>query len=252
MLGEYLTGNAFGLVLVFARMGAMLMVMPGFSAGYVPARVRLLIALFVTLVSFPIVEPALPAMPETVADLVRLFGLEVMYGLFLGLLAQAIMVALHLGGTAIGQNIGMMSAMAFDPMTASQGALVVAFLTLTAVLLIFVTGLHHLMIMATIESYSVFVPGQPAMGGDMASLFTDILQRASDLALRLAAPFIVFALLFQGSMGVVARLAPQFNVFFVGLPLQLMMGLGLLWVAIPGIMLWFLMFFEDVFEGWLG
>lgn len=251
MLDEFLTGNAFGLVLVFARIGAVLMVMPGFSAGYVPARVRLLIAIFVTLACFPLVEPTLPAMPGTVAELVRLMGLEVLYGLFLGLLAQAIMVALHLGGTAIGQHIGMMSAMAFDPMTASQGALVVSFLTITAVLLLFVTGLHHLMIQATIESYTLFVPGQPAMAGDMVALFTDVLQRTSDLALRLAAPFIVFALLFQGSLGVVARLAPQFNVFFVGLPLQLMMGLGLLWVAIPGIMLWFLTFFEDVFEGWL-
>jgi len=162
------------------------------------------------------------------------------------------MAALHFAGTAIGRDTGMMNAMVFDPVTEQQGALVIGLLSNVAIVLVFISGLHHLMIQAVVASYTLFVPGTAPVVGDHLSVFVDTLQRSFDIGLRLASPFIVFALVFQGSMGVMARLAPQFNVFFVALPLQLMLGLGLLWVALPVIMLVFLGYFEDVLEGFIG
>lgn len=252
MLDQYLTQNAFGLVLVFLRLGAAFMVLPGFSATYIAARFRLLLAIMVTLVVYPLVLPALPPPPTAAADLIALFIIESLYGFFMGLVASLIMAALHFAGTAIGRDTGMMNAMVFDPVTEQQGALVIGLLSNVAIVLVFISGLHHLMIQAVVASYTLFVPGTAPVVGDHLSVFVDTLQRSFDIGLRLASPFIVFALVFQSSMGVMARLAPQFNVFFVALPLQLMLGLGLLWVALPVIMLVFLGYFEDVLEGFIG
>jgi flagellar biosynthetic protein FliR len=252
MLEQYLTQNAFGLVLVFARLGMIFMLLPGMAASYVPSRFRLLLAIMVTLALYPVIAPSLPPPPASVPELGLLMGMEVFYGAYLGLLSQAVMAALHFAGTAIGRETGMMNAMVFDPVTEQQGALVIGLLSNVAVLLVFVTGLHHLMLEAVVGSYDLFVPGRPPVPGDHLAFYVDILQRSFDIGTRLVAPFIVFALLFQSSMGVMARLAPQFNVFFVALPLQLMLGLGLLWMALPAIMLWFLGYFEDTFEMFLG
>ncbi len=252
MLDQYLTQNAFGLVLVFVRVGAAFLVLPGFSASYVATRFRLLLAIMITLVVYPLVLPVLPPPPGSAGGLVLLIVFEAFYGAFLGLIANMVMSALHFAGTSIGRDTGMMNAMVFDPVTEQQGALVIGLISNVAVVLILVTGLHHLMIQAIVASYSLFVPGTAPIPGDHLSVFVDSLQRAFEIGLRLASPFIMFALVFQSSMGVMARLAPQFNVFFVALPLQLMLGLGLLWVALPVFMLVFLGYFEDVLEGFIG
>jgi len=251
MLAEILALNAFNLVLVFARLGALLMVAPAISATYVPTRVRLLLAVVATLVLAPVVAPGLPPMPEAAAALVLLIVGEVFVGLFLGFLGQMAMSALHLAGTAIGRESGLMNAMVFDPVTEQQGALVIGLLSNVVVLLMMVIGLHHLFFEAAAASYGLFVPGEALIFGDHAATLLDVLARAFYIGLQLAAPFVVYALSFQTVLGLMARISPQMNVFFVGLPLQIMLGLVVLGVALPTIAMWFLGFFEDVYVGFL-
>ena len=64
----------------------------------------------------------------------------------------------------------------------------------------------------------------------------------------MAMPFIVFAIVFQSSMGLLSRLSPQLNVFFVALPIQILWGLGMLWMTVPILMMWFLRHFERTLQ----
>ncbi len=251
MLEHFLTLNTFHILLVFVRMGSVFMLLPGFAASYVSVKIRLLIALTVTLVVVPLVSPVLPDLPDTAIEMVRLILLESFYGIFMGLLAQGAMAALHLAGSSIGHNTGLMNAMVFDPVTEQQGALVVGFLANVMIVLLFVMDMHHLIIQAVVSSYAVFIPGASLLPVDHLSLFTDQLSRSFFMGLQLASPFIVYAIVFQTTMGVLARLAPQMNVFFVALPLQIILGVGMLMVAMPGLMLWYLAFFEDTFTRFL-
>ncbi|MGC2856125.1 flagellar biosynthetic protein FliR [Novispirillum sp. DQ9] len=251
MLQQFLTLNTFHILLVFVRLGMVFMLIPGFSASYVSPRVRLLIALTVTLVAVPLVSPVLPPLPESAAGLVRLVVLEAFIGLFLGLLAQAAVAALHLAGTAIGQNTGLMNAMVFDPVTEQQGALVIGLLANVAIVLLFVLDMHHLIIQAIVSSYSLFIPGTAPLPSDHLAVFVDQLSQAFFMGLQLAAPFIVYGILFQVTMGIMARLSPQMNVFFVSLPLQIILGLGVLMVAMPAFLMTYLAFFEDTFTRFL-
>jgi len=251
MLAEFLTLNAFQLVLVFARVGTAFMLLPGFSAAYVNPRLRLLLAVMVTLVVAPVLKPLLPLMPETVGALVKLVAFEATYGLFLGLVGRVLLTAIHLAGTSIGHNSGLMNAMVFDPVTEQQGALVIGLLSNIAIVSVFVMDLHHVMIEAVVASYVLFEPGTAPLAADHMAYITNVLAQSFYIGLQLAAPFLVFAVVFQATMGLMARLSPQMNVFFVALPLQVLVGLALLWVSLPAMMLWFLGYFEDTYMAFM-
>lgn len=251
MLQEFLTLNTFHILLVFVRLGTVFMLMPGFAASYISPRVRLLIALTVTLVVVPLVSPVLPPLPESVAGLVRIVVLEAFFGLFMGMLAQGAVAALHLAGTAVGQNTGLMNAMVFDPVTEQQGALVIGLLANVSIVLMFILNLHHLIIQAVVSSYSLFIPGTAPLPLDHMALFVDQLSQAFFMGLQLAAPFILYGILFQATMGVMSRLSPQMNVFFISLPLQIILGLGVLMVALPALVMTYLAFFEGTFTRFL-
>lgn len=244
--------NVFAFMLVFVRLGAMFMFLPGFSAAYVNRKARLAIALLLTMVIVPVVLPTLPVMPEGVTELLALVIHEALVGLFMGLFAQFLMAALTVAGSSIGRDTGLMNAMVFDPVTESQGAMVISFLTLVALVLLFALEIHHLIIQALVSSYGMFAPGGDTfILSDVVNVLTSSLDDAFELGLQIAAPFLVFNLTFQVGMGLLSRLSPQMNVFFIALPLQIMFGLVVLAVALPAMMLVFMRFFEDSFTAFL-
>jgi len=245
MLASMIGYSVFAYLLVFTRLGFALLFMPGFGVAYLSARFRLVIALALTLVVTPLVLPTLPVEEPRGGALVLLIASEILVGSFLALVMQVLYAALHLGGTAIGFASGLMTAQAFDPSTSQSGALVLTFLSLTATVLIFLLDLHHLMIQAVVDSYHLVPPGRLPGMGDVVSYNTGLLVRSFRVGWQLAAPFILFNLIFYVSMGLMARLMPQMNVFFVGLPLQVLAGLGILFVTIPAIMLTFLRYYEQ-------
>lgn len=251
MLEEYLVINIFHLLLVFSRLGTLFMLMPGISAPYVSARARMVLAMGVCVVALPTVGPQLPPLPPTAGELFFLIGSEVLIGAFIGAIIQAFMSALHFAGTVIGFNSGMANAMVFDPVSMQQGAMVTGFLGNIAVLLIFITDLHHLLIQATVDSYSLLQPGAPLPLGDFSDMIARVLSESALIGAQLASPFIAFSLVFYTGLGLLSRLSPQMNVFFVGLPIQLMLSMGLLMITVPTIVMTFLGYFEHGFIGFL-
>lgn len=250
-LADLLTLNAFHLILVFARMGGLFMLMPGVAATYVPARIRLILSLACTLILLPVVQPLLPQVPEAPAALILLVMTEVFYGVFLGLVGQFALAALHLAGSVLGREMSLMNAMVFDPVTEQQGALVIGMLSNIAVLLIFVADIHHVMLTALAASYTLFEPGEAPIVGDHLMLLVSLLGRAFVVGTQISAPAVVISIIFYVAMGIIVRLAPQLNIFFISLPLKIMLGLALLWIMLPGMMFLFLDFFEGAFRDFI-
>lgn len=227
------------------------MLAPGIGEAFVPARVRLLIALTVTAVMFPIVEPVLPETPKVFAAALLLLLGEITIGLFLGSIARILATALFTTGTIIAFLTGFANAILFNPMIRDQGAMTAVFLSLLGTLLIFVTDLHHLIFMALLDSYTMFVPGVGLPLDDFSAAIGRLVAGSFSLGVQLAAPFIIVIMLFYISLGLLARLMPQFQVFFVGLPLQIMLGLTILIVSISAIMMWFLDYFAIGMSGFI-
>jgi flagellar biosynthesis protein FliR len=243
-LNDYLALNVFHFLLVFARLSVVFLLLPGISAVYVPMRIRLVLAVLVTVLVLPLVAPLLPAQPESPAELIWLIVSESLIGGFMGALIQIIMAALELAAFMISNAVGITNALIDDPVTEEQTSIITGFLALIAVALIFITGVHHFILQAMVDSYTLLRPAQPLFTGDMLQLGARLLDQAFAMGLRLAAPFVVYELVFQVTSGVLARLSPQLNVFFVAIPGKIILGIAVLMVSLPVMMLLFMRFLE--------
>jgi flagellar biosynthetic protein FliR len=230
-------------MLTFARVGTLAMLMPGLGERLVPARFRLAFALLLTLVLFPITRAALPAAgaPEAVIGL--LIG-EIAVGLTLGLAARMVVAALQTAGTIVAQQLGLAFAMTVDPSMGGQQAAIGNLLTLLGITLIFSSDLHHVAIAAIRDSYAVLPPTGMPVPGDAAALAIRAVGRGFALSIQIAAPFIAFGILFNLGVGVLSRLMPQLQVFFLAMPASILAGMVVL-LAVVGVMM-------TVFLGALG
>lgn len=251
MLNALLPVEVFAVFLVFARVGAFLLVMPTIGEAYISPRIRLALALTITLVLAPAVLPVIPAEPPGALGLFLLVAAEIVVGLFLALIVRIYVMALSTAGTVIAFQTGFANAVLFNPGLADQGSLPAVFLTLLGALLILVTDLHHLMLMGLADSYSLFRPGDPLMPGDMADLIARTVADSFALGIQLSAPFIVVITVFYVLLGVLSRLMPQLQIFFIALPAQIMLGLGVFLVTLSSMMLWFLEVLTDNLGGFL-
>ncbi len=245
MLSDLLPANLFAFFLVFARMGGAIMVLPGFGEAFVFARGRLLLALAVSLVVLPVVEPGLPPLPGSPLMLFLLLGGEIAIGLFMGLIARITLLSLQTAGMIIAYQSSMANALIPDPIAGQQGAVAGSFLMTLAIVLIFVTNLHHVMLAALVDSYALFPAGALPVVGDISDTAARLVADSFRLAIQIAAPFLVIGLIFQIGVGLLARLMPQVQIFFVAMPVQIALGLLILMLTVSAGMMWFL----DRFEG---
>ena len=245
MLSELLTTDAFAFGLVFARMGSTVMLLPGFAESYVSPRIRLMFTLALSLVVTPVVSVHLPPMPPSMLGAALLVGSEVIIGVFMGGLVRMLISALHVAGVIIGFQASLSNATFFDPSNAQQGALIAAFLNIIGVLLVFVTDLHHLMLMAIADSYTLFKPGAPLPFGDFSQTLVRLLSQTFALGLQLASPFIVVGTVFYAGLGLLGRLMPQVQVFFIAMSLQITLAFVVMAMTLSVTMFWFLGRFEE-------
>ncbi|HVT53396.1 MAG TPA: flagellar biosynthetic protein FliR, partial [Dongiaceae bacterium] len=177
---------------------------------------------------------------------------EIGIGLFFGTLCRVILLAVLSAGNIIALQTGIANALSTDPSTAQQAAVSGNFLMAVTLVLIFSTGLDHLTLRAVVGTYAVMPPGQWPALGDVANLDARVVADSFTLALQMAAPFLVYGLVFSSAMGVLARLMPTLQVFFVATPAQLLIGLALLAITLSSLMIWFLDSYERQLAPFLG
>ena len=245
MLAELIPGDLFAFLLVFVRAGSAIMIMPGFAEAYVSARLRLLLALAVSVVLAGPLAPGLPPLPAEPLGLAGLIAGELLIGLFLGTSARVVFAALHVAGTTIAFQSGLAAAAIFDPNEGTQGTLPGNFLITTALVLLFVTDGHHVLLQAIAASYARLPAGGPLPLGDMADLLTRLLGQSFALGVRIAAPLLLVSLLMYLGMGVLNRLMPTFQVFFIALPLQILVAFATIMLSFTTGLLAFFSLFED-------
>jgi flagellar biosynthesis protein FliR len=233
-------------MLAFARVGAMVMLLPGLGESNIPVRVKLSIALLLTLIVLPLHRQAYHVDMTSMTSLLVLMLHEIVIGIILGATARVTLSALQVAGSIIAQQVGLGFVTSVDPTQGQQGVLIGNFLTLLGITMLFATDSHHLVIAALSDSYKVFSPGETMSSGDVASLATQAFAAAFKIGLQLSAPFLVFGLVFNIGLGVLARLMPQMQVYFVGVPLSIFAGFLVLAVVLTAMMGTYLDYFIGV------
>jgi flagellar biosynthetic protein FliR len=241
-----LSGAILTYLLVFARTGTIVMLLPALGQGGIPARIRLALALAITVALTPTVAHNYPATaPGNVLQLALLIAQEATAGVLIGGMSSIIMSALQVAGYLIATQTGLAYAQTIDPTQHEQGAVIGNFFSLLGAVLIFSTDLHHLAIGAIAGSYRLLPPGAALPTGDMAELVIRMVSAAFILGFQLAAPFLVFGFALYAALGILARLMPQLQVFFVAMPINILFGFVLFSLLLGSMMTLFLNFFAQ-------
>ncbi|MBB4301807.1 flagellar biosynthetic protein FliR [Rhodobium orientis] len=224
-------------MLMFARFGTMLMLMPALGETSISMQARLGFAVLLTLVMYPAAAPLYPVGVDiTIPRLIALGGGEMLVGFTIGLSTRLLLSVATVAGTTIASQSGLAFAQAVDPAQGIQGALFANFIGLLGTTLIFATDLHHVAIAGVHDSLTLFPPGTIPPVGDAAQMVLMVITSSFEVALQISAPFLVFGLVFYFGLGLLNRLMPQIQIFFIAMPANILMGLILMFLLIGAIM----------------
>ena len=231
--------QVFAAGLVFARLGAIVMLIPGIGEGFIPPRIRLAFALALSLMLAPMVASGAPPLPADAAGLALAVIKQVLVGLMIGAILRMFMTSLASAGEIVSLATTLSFAQTANPMQAQPTTTLGTFLGLLGIVLIFATDLHHLFIGAIVQSFQIFPFARGVPVADAGQLAIQTLSRGFALGLQLAAPVVVFSLIFNVATGLVGRVMPQFQVFFVATPLIVLIGLSVFALSLGTIgMVW--------------
>jgi len=214
--------------LIFARLASLVMTMPGIGDPSVPPRIRLSFAFVLTLLLTPVIAPILPVIPPEISAIAGAIIKEVLVGLMIGTILRLFLMVLATAGEIVSIQTTLSFAQTAAPGIAPGSTTVGTFLGLIGLLLIMATDLHHMFIAAIVRSYTIFPFTRDLPVADAAELAIQTVSQSFKMGLQLSAPVAAFALIVNIAVGLVGRVMPQFQVFFVASPLMVLFGLSIL------------------------
>ena len=221
--------------LVFCRVGACFMVMPGMSSARVSPQIRVLAALAVAVAVSSLVGGQLREFLDDPAatTLLRLIVSETIIGTFFGLIARFYLLALEFVITGVGMSIGYGGMLGVNIDGFEMQSALTAFLSFSALLVLFTLDFHHIVIVALLGSYDIMpIERFPDMRIMLVDL-VDVLRESFLVALRLGSPFIGFAIIVNLGVGLLNKLSVQIPIYFISLPFILAIGLVIMYFAAP-------------------
>ncbi|MGO4440098.1 flagellar biosynthetic protein FliR [Rhizobium sp. RAF56] len=244
-------GTILALFLAFCRIGACVMVLPGFSSGRVPQQVRILVAVALSMAVLPVLWDVIYPKASSAAPgaYLSLVFSESLIGAMYGMMARLYTIGLQFAGTIISMSIGFSAPGGMDIIEDTSESSLISLIGFCGLMILFMLDFHHYVFRALVDSYSsIPLGGHLEMRATLIS-FTDTLQTTTYIMLRLASPFLLYGLLFQVSIGFINKLAPQIPVYFVSTPYLLMGGLFMFYLAIARLLTQFADAFLSVYNG---
>jgi len=217
-------------LLVFARMSAMVFLLPIYGFRTVPVQLKAAICVLLTIIVFPVVRMDFVPQSNQPAELLILLTREVIIGLIIGFSATILFYGIQMAGQIVGIQMGYGIVNVVDPMSEVQISLIGQLNYLLALLIFLCLDGHHFLIRALVLSYDHIGLGGGAFSGALVQKMTILTGSIFDIALRIAAPIFVTLFVTDVALGFIARVAPQMNVFIIGFPLKI--GVGLLVITL--------------------
>ncbi|MEM7740498.1 MAG: flagellar biosynthetic protein FliR [Pseudomonadota bacterium] len=234
------------LILTFARIGTICMLMPGLGESYVQPQIRLSIALTLSIILSVSVGGNLPPI-EGFGDIVFAMASEVVAGLIFGGAMRMFLAAPQIAGQMTSQLTSLSNIFASGAPLMEASSILGAWFVVGAILFIFVSGVHYLMIDAMAVSYAVIPLGGFPNMGDAAAGLTKIFAGVFALGIQMAAPFILLSIIFNLGVGLINRMLMSLPLYFVAMPVSILGGVYVLAYAIAPI----LAAFRSAFAAWL-
>jgi flagellar biosynthetic protein FliR len=249
-LPAYITAEIFGFFLTFCRVGTCIMLLPALGSVFIPQRVRLVLSLALSLAIMPTV-PHFPQLDNNPAIVLYQIFSEIVIGLMIGSIAKIIAMALNVAGQIIGTQAGLGQAMLFNPNTGAQISVFDNFLEIMFLALLFTLNLHHVLIFGLVQSYTTFPPVPSIPFADFAQLITQKVSESFAIGVQMAAPLIIVGIIINLASGLLARLMPSLQVFYIILPAQIALSFFIFAATLSAMMIWYMDKFEDSITSYL-
>ncbi len=222
-----------GFMLVVARLSGLFLIAPVFSSPMIPPRIKLMALLALAATLTPIVATAAPTVPTGILPLLIAMATESIIGFALGFSVAIVFSAVQVGASLIDTSIGFSMANIIDPLNNAQASVLGSFYSLVATLAFLAVNGHHWLLAGFKRSYDTIALGAtPDIEQMMSNLFLTFGSLFA-MAFQIAAPVLITLLLVDVVLGIVARVVPQMNVFFVGIPLKIGVGLIAVIIGLP-------------------
>jgi flagellar biosynthetic protein FliR len=226
---------------VLLRVGALIMFFPILGSPQVPGRIKIGLILFVSIAVFPVVRAAPMHDPKSLFELVVNLFSEITIGLAVAYSARLMFTAVQIAGTVVDFQMGFGVVNVIDPQTETQVSITAQFQNILAILFFLALDAHHIIIGAIVESFFLINPFQINFSTFTPEIILLLFKATFVTAVKIAAPIMAILFFISVGLGLVARTVPQMNVFIVGFPLQI--GVGLLMVGLS------ISFFSIVVQG---
>ncbi len=231
---EFTQKNLAIFLLVFTRISAIFVAAPIFSSRNIPARVRVFIAIVIALIIAPmVIQKQTLAIPGTLLMYLLCVVTEFIIGACISFVLTLFFTIIQVSGELMDTQVGFGIVNVVDPQSGLQMPLIGNFLQALFTLVFFITDLHHVFLMGLIDSFSILQINQAIIQPNMAMLIVELFVNMFKTAFQIAVPMLMVTLLVDISMGMLARTMPQMNVFVLGIPLKIAVGLFMLSVFLP-------------------
>jgi flagellar biosynthesis protein FliR len=230
-----LISNKFALFLiVFTRVSGIFSMTPVFGSKNLPARVKIGLALCIAALLFPVIAATnQTTVPETLLPFVFLIITEFIIGLIIGFASFLVFAAVQMAGGMMDNAIGFSIVSVLDPQSGFQIPILGTFKYLLAILLFLGTNGHHVILAALSESFQRIPLGAAFLQESVMQHIVQMFVAAFAFALKVALPILVTLFLVDVAFGIMARTVPQMNVFIVGMPAKIVVGLFMLSLVLP-------------------
>ena len=232
-------------LLILVRVIAILLTAPIFNSRNIPVLFKFGLSFAVSLILFPILNlQDLPVRFDAIPLVIGIVS-EILIGIIIGLSARMIFVGIQLAGQLVGFQMGLAMANIIDPATSEQVPLLAQLNNLIALLIFLAINAHYWFLRALVESFRLVPPFEFQFTNSLMEQLMTLAGNIFIIAVKVGAPLIVVLLLMSVAFGLAARTVPQMNIFFVAMPLKILVGLIFLVFTLP----FMTSFFESIFSG---
>ncbi|WP_438750164.1 flagellar biosynthetic protein FliR [Pararhizobium sp. O133] len=243
-------GTVLALFAAFCRIGACIMVMPGFSTARVSVQIRLFVAVAVSMAILPIMwNEIYPQISGKGHTYIYIVATETVIGSVIGLIARYYVLGLQFAGTVVTMMMGFNAPPANDVLEDTPENQLTNLISFAGLMLLFMLDFHHVILASVVDSYTVMPLGSGFDQQGVLITLTNALETTFYIMLRLASPFLIYGLLFNIAIGMVNKLAPQIPLYFISLPYLIMGGMFLLYLGIAAMLKLFADGFAPMMQG---
>lgn len=237
------------LILIFVRISGMIVPAPVFGSRNIPGPLKAGLCLLLTITVLPfLADKTAVTIPQTLIPYVYLLLSELIFGLIIGFASSLVFSAVQMTGSLLDMQVGFGVVNIFDPQIGQQVPLIGNFKYILALFLFLTLNGHHILLTAILDSFKLVPITGIVFNTSITEMMVNIFSEVFVFAVQITVPVLAAVIITDIALGILARTMPQMNVFVVGVPAKIIVGIFVLSVTLPFFMIFLGARFHEMYR----